>query len=143
MPTRRLCCAARLNRDAGLRWHDGERVIALLLLAAGAASPAPVLHSAEARSIAYRDCVTAQHRRRPAAASVAQIGRGPCAAARSKLVARVDDFVSYGWAATAKTERQARRLRAHQKQQAEAQVAAFEGKLQAWLAEPESGHGDR
>jgi hypothetical protein len=99
------------------------------------------MYSAQARSIAYRDCVAAGHKRRPA--SVAEIGRGACARARSRLVAGVRDHVSYGWAATAKTGGQARRLRAHMKEQAESQVAAFEGKLQAWLAQTETVRGSR
>jgi hypothetical protein len=106
-------------------------MIALLLLAA-AASPGPVLHSAQAPSTAYRDCVAAEHKRRPA--PVIEIGRHACAGARSRLVERIRDHVSFGWAATAKTDGQARRLRAHMKQEAESQVAGFEGKLQEWLA---------
>lgn len=113
-------------------------MIAFLLLAA-TASAGPTLYSAEAPSIAYRDCVVAGHERQPRA-TVAEIGRGSCARTRSRLVARVREYVSFGWAATAKTEGQARRLRAHLKQEAESQVAAFESKLQAWLAESD-GHG--
>jgi len=116
-------------------------MIALLLLAAAAASPGPVLHSAQVRSIAYRDCVAAEHRRRPS--TMAGIGRGACARARSRLVAGVRDYVGFGWAATAKTDGQARRLRAQMKLEAESQVAAFEGKLQAWLAETENAGGSR
>ena len=116
-------------------------MIALFLLAATAASPGPVMYSAQAQSIAYRDCIAAGHRRRPA--TVTEIGRGACARARSRLVAGVRDHVSYGWAATAKTAGQARRLRAHMKLQAESEVAAFEGKLQAWLAEKEFVSGSR
>ena len=108
-------------------------MIALLLLAAS--SPAPVLYSAETRSNAYRDCIAAEHKRRPAAATVAEIGGKACARARSRLVAEVRAQVSFGWAATAKTKGQARRLRAHMRQEAESRVVAFEGKLQAWLAE--------
>jgi hypothetical protein len=109
----------------------------IFLLAATAPSPGPVLYAAQARSIAYRDCVAAEARRRPA--TVAEIGRNACGQARSRLVAGVRDHVSFGWAATARTSGQARRLRAQLKEQAQAQVAAFEGKLQAWLAETEGG----
>ncbi|MEA3064062.1 MAG: hypothetical protein QOJ27_497 [Sphingomonadales bacterium] len=107
-------------------------MIAWLLLAAASASPGPVLYAAEARSIAYRDCVAAGHAKRPAA-TMAEIGRAACARSRSRLVAGVREHVSFGWAATARTERQARRLRAQMKLEAESQVAAFEDKLQAWL----------
>jgi hypothetical protein len=107
-------------------------MIALLLLASASASPEPVLYSAEARSIAYRDCIAAGHGKRPAA-TVAEIGHSACARARSRLVAGVREHVSFGWAATAKTEGQARRLREQMKREAESQVAAFESKLQAWL----------
>jgi hypothetical protein len=106
---------------------------ALLLLALASASQTPVLYAAEARSIAYRDCVAAGHGRRPDA-TVEEIGRAACARARSRLVARVRDYISFGWAETARTDGQARRLRAHMKAEAESQVAAFDGKLQAWLA---------
>ena len=118
-------------------------MIALLLLAATAASPGPIMHSAEARSVAYRDCIAAEHVRGPGAATVVEIGRRACARERSKLVEGARDYVSYGWAATAKTDGQARRLRAHMKLEAESQVAAFEGKLQAWLAGTENAGGSR
>ena len=104
----------------------------LLAALALAAAPGPVLYSAEARSVAYRDCVAAEHGRR-SVATVAEIGRTACARARYRLVEGVRDHVSFGWAATAKTGGQARRLRAHMKLEAESQVAAFEGKLQTWL----------
>lgn len=107
-------------------------IAALLLAAATAAPPGPVLHSAEARSLAYRECVAAEHGRRPA--TVADIGRRACARTRSRLVEGVREHISFGWAATAKTDGQLRRLRAHMKQEAESQVATFEGKVQAWLA---------
>lgn len=107
-------------------------MIALALLAAAAASPPPVMYAAQSRSIAYRDCVAAEHRRR--SATVVAIGRGDCARARSRLVEEVRDHVSYGWAAAAKTSGQARRLRAQLKLEAEAQVVAFEAKLQAWIS---------
>ncbi len=110
-----------------------------LLLAAAAASPGPVMYTSEVRSIAFRECIAVERRRR--SATVIEIGRGPCARARSRLVAGVRDHVSYGWAATAKTGGQARRLRAHMRQEAETQVTAFEGKLQAWLAETENNRG--
>lgn len=115
-------------------------MIALLLLAA--APTAPVLYSAEPRSIAYRDCIAAEHRRRPAA-TVTEIGGKACARPRSRLVAEVRARISFGWAATARTPGQSRRLRAHMRQEAEAQVAAFEGKLQAWLAGTETVRGGR
>lgn len=114
-------------------------MIALLLLAA--AAPAPVLYSAEPRSIAYRRCIAAEHGRR--AGPVTGIGRRACARDRSRLVAGVRDHISYGWAATAKTSGQARRLRAQLKLDAEAEVVAFESRLQAWLAETEDAGGTR
>jgi hypothetical protein len=114
-------------------------MIALALLAAAAASPAPVLYAAQTRSIAYRDCVAEERGRRPA--TVAEIGRGACARARARLVADVRDHVSFGWAAAAKTPGQARRLRAQLKVEAESRVAAYEGKLQAWLTETEGSVG--
>ena len=117
-------------------------IAGLLLLAAIPASPGPVLHFAQAQSIAYRDCIAAEHRRRPAATTM-EIGRAACVRARSRLVAGVREHVSYGWAATAKTGGQARRLRAHMRQQAEAQVAAFEVKLEAWLTGTETVRGSR
>ena len=115
-------------------------IAAFLLAAATAAPPGPVLHSAAARSIAYRECVAAEHRRRPT--QVYEIGRRACARARSRLVEGVREHDSFGWAATAKTPGQARRLRAHMRQEAESQVAAFESKLQAWLAETENVRGE-
>jgi hypothetical protein len=107
-------------------------MIAFLLLAAASASSGPVLYSAEARSIAYRDCIAAGHAKRPAA-TMAEIGRAACARARSRLVAGVREHVSFGWAATARTDRQARGLREQMKLEAEAQVAAFEARLRTWL----------
>lgn len=117
-------------------------MIALLFLAANAVPPGPVLYSAEPRSIAYRDCIAAEHRRRQAA-TVTEIGGKACARARSRLVAEVRARISFGWAATARTPGQSRRLRAHMRQEAEARVAAFEGKLQAWLAGTETVRGGR
>ena len=108
-------------------------MIALLFLAAMAASPGPVLYSAQSESNAYRDCVAAAYKRRPA--TVVEIGRRDCARARSRLVAGVRDHVSFGWAATAKTGGQLRRLRAHLRQEAETEVATFETRLQTWLAD--------
>ena len=104
-------------------------MIAFLLLAA--ASPAPVLYSAEPQSIAYRACIAAER----------EIAAKACARARSRLVAEVRARISFGWAATAKTTGQSRRLRAHMRQEAEAQVVAFEGELQAWLAGTETHRG--
>lgn len=115
--------------------------MALLLLAAASASPAPVLYSAQTRSIAYRDCIAAEARRRPA--TVAEIGRNACGRARSRLVAGVRGHVSFGWAATAKTPGQSRRLKAQLKLEAEKQVVAYEGKLQSWLAGTEDAGGSR
>jgi hypothetical protein len=103
-----------------------------LLFALATVSSTPVLYTAEARSVAYRDCIEAEHLRKPAA-TVEEIGRGACARARSRLVAGVREHISFGWAATAKTDRQEHRLRAHMKEEAESQVGAFEGKLQEWL----------
>jgi Flp pilus assembly protein TadB len=104
----------------------------LLAALALAAAPGPVLYSAEARSVAYRDCIAAGHGRQPSA-TVVEIGRTACARARTRLVTGVREHISYGWAATAKTDGQARRLREHMKLEAEMQVVAFEARLQAWL----------
>jgi hypothetical protein len=125
--------------DASLRWHDGGMMIPFLLLAAAAASPAPVLYAAQTQSIAYRGCIAAEHERRPAS-PVVEIGRKACARTRSRLVAEVRAQISFGWAATAKTKGQAHRLRAHMKQEAESRVAAFETRLQDWL-EPDGSAG--
>jgi hypothetical protein len=113
------------------------------LLAAAAASPGPILYSAEAQSTAYRNCIAAERMRRPAAATVTGIGGNACARARSRLVAEVRARISFGWAATAKTEGQAHRLRTHMRQEAESQVAAFETRLQAWLGETENARAGR
>jgi hypothetical protein len=99
--------------------------------------PAPVVPLAASRSVAYRDCVAAERKRRPGGAGIAEIGRGACARARSKLVEQVYRNISHGWAATARTSGQARRLRAQLKAQAQAEVAGFEGKVEAWLATAE------
>jgi hypothetical protein len=107
-------------------------MIALLLLAVASPAPAPVLYSAQARSIAYRDCIAAARERRPAAAA-GEIGRAACARERARLVAGVREHVSYGWAAAARTDAQARRLKAQLKLEAESRVTAFENELQAWL----------
>ena len=71
--SRRRNCSASASRGAS----DDRGP----LLAAAAASPGPVLYSAQARSIAYRDCIAAEHKRRPA--PVAEIGRRACARART------------------------------------------------------------
>jgi hypothetical protein len=117
-------------------------MIAAALFLAAAASPAPVIPFATARSVAYRDCVAAEVGRR-SGSSVVQIGRGACARARSRLVAQVYDHIGYGWAATAKTGGQARRVRAHMKSKAQEEVAGFETKLEAWLAGSEGADGRR
>jgi hypothetical protein len=107
-------------------------MIAALVLAA-TPLPAPVIPLAAARSAAYRDCIASERERRPGA-DAAAIGRGTCARARSKLAGQVYKNISHGWAATARTSGQARRLRAQLKAQTEAEVAGFESKIQAWLA---------
>ena len=107
-------------------------IVALLMAATAAAPSAPVVPYAPAQSAAYRDCVSAQHARRPA--PVPQIGRGPCASKRSKLFSRVRSHLGYGWAATAKTAGQSKRMKAQLKANAEIAVARYETELQAWLA---------
>jgi hypothetical protein len=113
-------------------------IVALLLAAASAAPVPPIVPYAEGRSIAYRSCVTAQRARR--AAPVAEIGRGACGRARSRLLAEVRDHVGYGWLATAKTPGQSRRMRAQLRENAEQVVARYDADLQAWLgtAQPQS-----
>jgi hypothetical protein len=106
-------------------------IVALLVSAAAAAQPAPVVPYAAAQSAAYRDCVSAQHARRPA--PVPQIGRGACASKRSKLFSRVKSHLGYGWAATAKTVGQSKRMKVQLKLNAEQAVARYEADLQAWL----------
>ena len=113
-------------------------MIFLFLAAAAASSVPPVVPYASVHSAAYRDCVAAQHARNPA--PVAQIGRGACAGKRSKLFARVKSHLGYGWAATAKTPGQSKRLKAQLKANAEAAVARYEAELQAWLARSHSAH---
>jgi len=107
-------------------------MLGMLLAAAANLSPGPSLSAAEPRSIAYRECVAAERRRRPAA-SVAEIGRGACAGARSKLVSAVRSRIGYGWSAAPKTDAQARRMRAQLDRSAADMVARFEEDLQAWL----------
>jgi hypothetical protein len=101
------------------------------LAVASATTPAPVMPYASAQSVAYRDCVAAQHARRPA--PVAQIGHGACAGKRSKLFSRVKSHLGYGWAATAKTVGQSKRMKAQLRLNAEQAVARYEADLQAWL----------
>jgi hypothetical protein len=108
-------------------------MIVALLLAATASSPAPVLHYAEARSIAYRNCIVAEHRKR-AASTVAQIGRERCSGARAKLFDSAHSHVRYGWRAVRMNARQAQRLKAQHKVNAETEVVRFEAALQAWLS---------
>jgi len=107
-------------------------IVALLIAASAAATAAPVVPYAPAQSAAYRDCVSAQHARRPA--PVPQIGRGACASKRSKLFSRVKSHLGYGWAATAKTAGQSKRMKAQLKANAEVAVARYETELQAWLS---------
>jgi hypothetical protein len=116
-------------------------MIVLLLAAASAASAPPVVPYASAQSAAYRDCVSAQHARHPA--PVAQIGRGACAAKRSKLFSRVKSHLGYGWAATAKTVDQSKRMKVQLKLNAEQAVARYEADLQAWLTGSGGGHAGR
>ena len=106
-------------------------IVALLIASATAAPAGPVVPYAPAQSAAFRDCVSAQHARRPA--PVPQIGRGACAAKRSKLVTRVRSHLGYGWAATAKTAGQSKRLKAQLRLNAEQAVARYEVELQTWL----------
>lgn len=113
-------------------------IVALLLAASNA--PVPVLHYAEARSVAYRNCVVAEHRQRPTL-TVAQIGRGRCSAARAKLVDAAHSYVRYGWRAVRMNSRQAQRLKNQHKVNAETEVVRFETALQAWLGGTESGDG--
>jgi hypothetical protein len=109
-------------------------ILAALIAAAAPASPGPVVPYAEARSIAYRDCVAAEQGRRPAPPPVARIGRSACARTRSRLLSAVHDHVGYGWLATAKTAGQAKRMRAQLKRSAAEALGRFEGEVQAWLA---------
>jgi hypothetical protein len=106
-------------------------MIILFLAAASAASSPPVVPYASVQSAAYRDCVLSQHARSPA--PVARIGRGACAGKRSKLISRVKTHLGYGWAATAKTTGQSRRMKAQLKLNAEQAVARYETELQTWL----------
>jgi len=112
-------------------------ILALLLASATANAPTPVLHYAETRSIAYRNCVAAEHKRRPAL-TVAQIGRGRCSAARSKLFSEAHSYVRYGWRAVRKDARQARAMQAQHKVNAENEITRFETALQAWLGGTET-----
>src|SRR5688500_17418320 len=114
-------------------------LVALLAAAASTASPAPVVPYASATSAAYRDCVSAQHAR--SHAPVTQIGRGPCASKRSKLVSRVKSHLGYGWAATAKTTGQWKRMKTQLKLNAEQAVVRYEADLQAWLGKRGSDGG--
>ena len=107
-------------------------MIVLFLAAVSATAAPPVVPYASVPSAAYRDCVSAQHARSPA--PVARIGRGACAGKRSKLLSRVKSHLGYGWAATAKTTGQSKRMKAQLKLNAEQAVARYEADLQAWLA---------
>ena len=115
-------------------------ILSLLIAATAPALSAPVLPYAQARSVAYRDCVAAEHRRRPAAA-LAQIGHGPCAGKRSRLFSDVHGHIGYGWRATAKTDRQEKRLKAQLRANAEAEVVRFETLLRDWLSTGGGGGG--
>jgi hypothetical protein len=106
-------------------------ILAMVLAAASAAPAPPIVPYASAPSAAYRDCVAAERRRQPA--PVAQIGRGACAAKRSKLFSRVKNHLGYGWAATAKTVGQSKRMKVQLKLNAEQAVTRYEAELQAWL----------
>ena len=112
----------------------------LAMLLAAAAANAPVLHFSEARSIAYRSCVVAEHKQRPAL-TIAQIGRGRCAGARAKLFSAAHSHVRYGWRAVRMNTRQAQRLKAQHKLNAEAEIVRFETAIQAWLGGTESNGG--
>ena len=114
-------------------------IVALLVAASTVPQVAPVVPYASAPSAAYRDCVSAQHAR--SRAPVAQIGRGPCASKRSKLFSRVKSHLGYGWAATAKTTGQWKRMKAQLKLNAEQAVARYEADLQAWLGSGGSDGG--
>jgi hypothetical protein len=108
-------------------------ILALFLAAATTSAPAPVLHFAETKSVAYRNCVAAEHKQRPSL-TVAQIGRGRCAGARSKLFSAAHGYVRYGWRAVRMNTRQAQRLKAQHKINAEAEIVRFETALEAWLS---------
>ena len=112
-------------------------ILALLLAAATPGAPAPVLHYAEARSIAYRSCIAAEHKLHPAS-TVNQIGRGRCAGTRSKLLADAHSYVRYGWRAVRMNSRQAQRLKAQHKVNAVAEITRFETAIQAWLGGAET-----
>jgi hypothetical protein len=106
-------------------------MIVVFLAAVSATAAPPVVPYAPAQSAAYRDCVTAQHARRPA--PVTQIGHGACAAKRSKLFSRVKTHLGYGWAATAKTASQSKRMKAQLKLNAEQAVTRYDAEVQTWL----------
>jgi hypothetical protein len=114
-------------------------IVALLL---AVAAPAPVLHYAEARSIAYRTCIVAEHRKRPAS-TVAQIGRERCSGARAKLFDSAHSHVRYGWRAVRMNARQAQRLKAQHKVNAETEIVRYETALQAWLGATEAASAGR
>ncbi|HEX9965238.1 MAG TPA: hypothetical protein VGB04_09670 [Allosphingosinicella sp.] len=114
-------------------------MIAAAILLAATPLPAPVIPLAAARSAAYRDCIASERKGRSGAEAGA-IGRGTCARERSKLAGQVYKNLSHGWAATAKTSGQARRLRAQLKARTEAEVAGFEAKVRAWLAAAGAAH---
>ena len=117
-------------------------MIAALLFAAASVAPAPpIVPYASAQSAAYRDCVAAEQRRKPA--PVARIGRGPCAGKRAKLFSRVKSHLGYGWAATAKTAGQSKRMKAQLKLNSEQAVSRYEADLQAWLTAPGGSDGGR
>ena len=115
-------------------------ILATFLAAAASNAPAPVLHYAEVRSVAYRNCIVAEHRQRPTL-TVTQIGRGRCAGSRAKLFDAAHGYVRYGWRAVRMNSRQARRLKAQHKVNAETEIVRFEAALQDWLGAKESGDG--
>ena len=106
-------------------------MIVVFLAAVSATAAPPVVPYASVPSAAYRDCISAQHAQRPA--PVSQIGHGPCAGKRAKLFSRVKTHLGYGWAATARTTGQSKRMKAQLKLNAEQAVVRYEADLQAWL----------
>ncbi len=117
-------------------------IIALLLAAAAASAPAPVLHFAETKSVAYRNCIVAEHRARPAL-TVEQIGRGRCASTRAKLFEAAHSYVRYGWRTVPKSGRQAKALKAQHRLNAEAEIVRFEIAMQYWIGVTEAASAAR
>lgn len=115
-------------------------IVAFLIAVAALNAPAPVLHYAQAHSTAFRDCVLAEHGRRPAL-TVAQIGKGRCSGPRAKLFADAHSYVRYGWRGVPKSAGAAKRLKAQHKINAETEVTRFEAALEAWLGGSEGRGG--